>query len=96
MDVINNLTVAVLEYPFVYFGIGIPAAAVTGYLIAQILKAVRACYFAGNPRLWWEIRRIEAQFPGMRATSFGSNRDILLTERVSGAAIRELKRGQDF
>jgi len=34
--------------------------------------------------------------PGMRATTFGSNREILLTERVSGAKFRELKRGQDF
>jgi ABC-type molybdate transport system permease subunit len=43
-----------------------------------------------------EIEMIESRFPGMRATHFGHNRDILLTDRASGTIHRELHRGRDF
>lgn len=43
-----------------------------------------------------EIRKIEARFPGMRATKLGGSGNILLTERATGSTFRELIRGLDF
>jgi fatty acid desaturase len=66
------------------------------FLVAVILAFMPWSDLPSHFRARFEIRKIEARFPGMRATKVGGSGNILLTERMTGSTFRELIRGLDF
>jgi hypothetical protein len=70
--------------------------------IALFFVAVLAVVFVPwtdvfyNTKLRFELRKVESSFPGARATKLQSTGGILLTDKATGATLRELAPGCRF